>query len=941
MTFALWAIGSNGIQAVATIIADFSLDQSKVQPITISLGLPVTATAAIVPPTTIRAATDTAVKIAIQDIPAIQLTMHQFMALFATSADNNRTNTISYTVGSSWQWWQALLQEVQLLVQHHWITPTIEQATAGNMIVQWQLLLPYAHAAYCEQLLHALPAHAVQQPLSHAHLLALCNHVANTIVRKKLQPITAFDQALTATELQICRALQQQSTIAQTPAASLLAENLQHWRDHIVQQLTMQQEREWRLVLIITHHPTIGWQLTIAAQWTADPTITIPFMQLHQLLQQDFVPAKTLADELPTLLQTVQQLQKKFTWITTTTTVITTANVQELLAAQKKLTSLAIALVHPPITHKRLEAIIDTKVQGTIGINAIIAYQWQLAIDQIALTPQEFARLVETDNGYLLRNGEFIVIDPDTKRHARHYQQQENRRQVQMIELIKMVITHQLHGIPIASIQLPPVVEKSITALTHPDTLDYQAPPLTGITLRPYQLIGYRWLMHLRAVQLGALLADDMGLGKTIQIIALMVATKPQWQGNWLIICPVSVMHVWQAHIARYAPTMKLLLLHGTNRDTTAITMYDIILTTYATVARSPALAMHLFDTIIVDEAQALKNPTTAQTIAIKQLQAYHRIALTGTPIENKLEELWSIIDFCNKGYLGTLSSFSKQYAEPIAVHHDQQAIQELQRLIAPFLLRRTKDDPTVIQGLPQKREFIIQCTLSPHQAALYQQVVNELLSQAATASPGASTVLTTITRLKQICNDPALITKTGHLDPNSGKLKVLVPLLKTLISQQRKILLFTQFATYASLLTTHLEEQCGIPTLCMTGASTAAERQRLLQQFATGNAQLLIASLKTGGVGLTITCATAVIHIDRWWNPAVEQQATDRTYRIGQEQDIDVYNIQTVGTIEEKIEQLLAAKQAITSMVQATMSKTITQLSLQELTELLTLRPE
>lgn len=936
-TFALWGITEQGEFCSPTLLAEhYAL---PLAPQEITLALPVDNTGQLVLPPIVHPASHPIDRLQEFSIPAVRIHYQQLQLLTCLSA-------MPGLIGNSFRWWQTFINTLHTLISHHWVIPTMHQQEGQYLTITWQLLLPMAQASYMEQLIHAFPGYATSTPLTHTAIQELYNDWTDAIVRERFANTLLEPANLTPLEQKVIYALQKNSVQQATPALTLLSQELAHWHDYVQEQLIVRSERQWRCTILLTHGQQ-GWMVTLALQWLPDPCCTITMQQLPTFLASlsatnppvGNLPtwAHTLPDELPVIVQQCTLVQKKFPWLTTTPEQsISVKQVQELLTYHQKFSEQIISLLHPPIRYKRLELILQTALQGTLGVNAILSYKWQAAIDQQPLTSQEFAQLVEAQEGYLEQDGTFIFIPSQELQQAQqHLQEQE--RQIQMIELVRMAITKQLYGIPIARLDLPPAVHTVLEQLSEHRAVLAPSAVLPNITLRPYQQAGYQWLYQLRQLQFGALLADDMGLGKTIQVLALLAAIQNQQHGPWLIICPVSVMHVWQTHITKLLPSLSVCVLQGTE-DITHI-QDDVVITTYATVTRNSSLSTITWDTIIADEAQAIKNPTAKQTKAVKRLHTTHRIALTGTPIENKLEELWSIMNFCNRGYLGTLAQFQQDYVQPITLHADAQATNQLQQLLAPFMLRRTKQDPLVAQELPHKQEFTISCTLNAHQAALYQQVVNSLLSHLHTEAYGqkSNSILRTITRLKQICNDPALVTHSKELDPTSGKLVQLLPLLHSLQQEQRKVVVFTQFASYATLLADYLTAH-DMPALVMTGKNSAQERQELLQTFAGTTHNILIASLKTGGVGLTITCATAVIHMDRWWNPAVEQQATDRTYRIGQERDVQIYTLQTVGTIEEKIEQLLRKKQQLVHTVQGAYQNKLSQLSLQELTELLTL---
>ena len=484
--------------------------------------------------------------------------------------------------------------------------------------------------------------------------------------------------------------------------------------------------------------------------------------------------------------------------------------------------------------------------------------------------------------------------------------------------------------------------------------------------LRPYQLKGLTWLAGMASLPLGAVLADDMGLGKTVQIIALLMHIRSERleagedAGRVLVTCPTSLIGNWQRELAKFAPELKVHVHHGPMREARASQLdgHDVIVTSYGLVARDRELLGGLeWSAIIFDEAQAVKNADTEQARAARMLRAPVRVALTGTPMENRLLELWSILDLVNPGLLGTSATFNRRFAAPIERTGDEAAAATLRNLTRPFMLRRVKHDPEIVPDLPEKQERTVACTLTPEQAALYQATADAAMAEVrrrdGIGRRGA--VLALLTRLKQICNHPmqALGQKAEDIDANgdkyvipgrSGKLDRLESMLTEIVAEGERALVFTQYAQMGHLLTAHLPDMLGCEVLYLHGGVTRTKREELVQKFQndSGKPMVFVLSLKAGGLGLNLMNAAHVFHFDRWWNPAVEDQATDRTHRIGQTRQIQVHKLVCAGTLEERIAQIIDEKRALAGRIIETSGATgegwITELDDDALAELVSL---
>ncbi|MFT4087575.1 MAG: DEAD/DEAH box helicase, partial [Gordonia sp. (in: high G+C Gram-positive bacteria)] len=479
-------------------------------------------------------------------------------------------------------------------------------------------------------------------------------------------------------------------------------------------------------------------------------------------------------------------------------------------------------------------------------------------------------------------------------------------------------------------------------------------------TLRPYQQRGLEWLATLGSIGAGGVLADDMGLGKTLQVIALVLTLRraggtasAEPAPPVLVVCPMSVIGNWERELQRFAPDLRIVVHHGPKRDVARLDdgAVDVVLTTFATLSRDRvAMSDRRWDLLVVDEAQHVKNVQTAAAKALRALDVRRRVALTGTPVENRLEDLRAVIDLVNPGMLGTASSFRARFAEPIERDKDPDALRRLTALTRPFILRRVKTDPNVVSDLPEKNEMTVRANLSAEQAGLYQAILNELNTSLSDRSDGGhrrQSVLAALTRLKQVCNHPAhyladgspMLRRGKH---RSGKVELLADIATTLVAEGDRALVFTQFAEFARLMSEWLSPVLGAEIPVLHGGLTRPARDAMVESF-TGDdgPPLLIATLKAGGTGLNLVAANHVIHADRWWNPAVEEQATDRAYRIGQTRNVQVRKFVCVGTLEERIDEMIVAKRELSSLTVSTGESWLGDLGNDELMDLLALRDE
>ncbi|WP_238650635.1 DEAD/DEAH box helicase [Paenibacillus piscarius] len=653
--------------------------------------------------------------------------------------------------------------------------------------------------------------------------------------------------------------------------------------------------------------------------------------------------------------------------------------------------------------------------QSLFGLDALVDFDWRISIGDADLSEAEFADLVARGERLVQFRGRWIALDPALLaqiQRAMAGMDKSGGMSFQDVLQLHLLNSGEDGGSPeeaaeqaeaeAARVKLEVELNEHLVKLIGQlaQHSQWPKPPVPAglrAELRSYQHEGFAWLAFLRRFGLGACLADDMGLGKTVQLIAYLLHVKeleaeatasgeqaarrqtdpPGWPA--LIICPTSVLGNWQKELQRFAPSLNVMLHYGSRRLDAgyfygAASQADVVLTSYATAALDQELLKQFtWAAVCLDEAQNIKNAGTKQSAAVRSFPALHRIALTGTPIENRLSELWSIYDFITPGYLGTAKGFQDRFAGAVEKERNAERTADLQRLVKPFMLRRKKKDPAIQLDLPEKNEMKTYIHLTAEQAALYDQHVNTLLErmQKLEGIERKGAILAALTSLKQLCDHPALLTKealpqpedggaldTGPLIERSAKLERLLAMVRELREENERCLIFTQYVGMGLMLQAVLRQELQEPVLYLNGSTPKKTRDRMIEQFQapavpageaaadsagapSGQPNVFILSLKAGGVGLNLTAANHVFHFDRWWNPAVENQATDRAYRMGQTRDVQVHKFISLGTLEERIDEMLETKQQLSDDVISGSEGWITELSTDALKDLFTLRRE
>ena len=597
---------------------------------------------------------------------------------------------------------------------------------------------------------------------------------------------------------------------------------------------------------------------------------------------------------------------------------------------------------------------------GMMGLNTLVDYNWELALGDRVFSQDEFLRLADLKTPLVRVRGQWVELSPGRIEEALKLLSRSQGAHT-LAEILRLSASAGgqsaqpgagEEALPVIDIEGVGWVADLLDRLSGKAKLEELAAPdgFCG-TLRDYQKRGFSWLHFLSERGIGACLADDMGLGKTIQFITLLLYRKEQGlqKGPVFLVCPTSVVGNWQRELERFAPSVSVLFHHGGQRLSgesfiEAAGEADVVVSTYALAHRDQKdLLAVKWDGVVLDEAQNIKNAAAKQAQSVRRLRSRFRIALTGTPVENRLSELWSIMDFLNPSFLGSYNDFRSRFAVPVERYNDEERLALLQKMVGPFILRRLKTDPLIINDLPEKQELKVYCHLTPEQATLYQAVVQDMLERIEVAEgiERRGLVLAALTKLKQVCNHPSLFTgDAAEPEGRSGKLARLTEILEEVTATGDRALIFSQFAVMGDLLKKYLQKAFGQEVLFLHGGVPARQRDVLVERFQEekGGPQLFVLSLKAGGLGLNLTRASHVVHFDRWWNPAVENQATDRAFRIGQKKNVLVHKFICSGTLEERIDEMIEKKRALAESVVSAGESWLTELNTGQLRELFAL---
>ena len=584
----------------------------------------------------------------------------------------------------------------------------------------------------------------------------------------------------------------------------------------------------------------------------------------------------------------------------------------------------------------------------------LVDFRYELAIGDQTLDPAELAELARLKVPLVRLRGQWVELDERHLKAGLQFLERGGAGVMTAGDALLAGLGDAAGDLPLAEVDADGWLGDLLSGQADRQIAPMGTPASFQGELRPYQERGLAWLSFLGSLGLGAVLADDMGLGKSPQTLALLQAERDNGTaaGPTLLICPMSLVGNWQREAARFTPDLSVHVHHGSDRLAgpelaAAVATADLVITTYGVATRDrDALAQVPWSRVVCDEAQNIKNASTRQAQAVRAIPAPARVALTGTPVENRLTELWSIMEFTSPGLLGPAEKFRRRYVIPIERNADAEATEQLKRVTGPFILRRLKTDKAVIADLPDKLEMKVWCNLTAEQASLYQATVDDMMARIEAAEPGIERrglVLATMAKLKQVCNHPAHLLGDGsRLDARSGKLARLEEICDEIVEAGDKALCFTQYAEFGRMLQPYLAARLGCAVSFLHGGTTKKRRDEMVAEFQdAAEPAVFLLSLKAGGTGLNLTAANHVIHIDRWWNPAVEDQATDRAFRIGQRRDVQVRKFVCIGTVEERIDQMIEDKKALAAAIVGTGESWLTELSVADLRKVVELSPE
>ncbi|HVL98197.1 MAG TPA: DEAD/DEAH box helicase [Egibacteraceae bacterium] len=728
-------------------------------------------------------------------------------------------------------------------------------------------------------------------------------------------------------------------------------------------------------------HDDAGWRLEFCLQATDDPSLVVPAAEVWQardtlrFLERRFEqPQERLLADLGRASRLYPELERALHVARPDTLDLDGDEVLWFLADGMALLEQAgfgvlvpAELRRPARLGVRLRASTKkepaTASSGLLSTDRLAEYSWEVAVGDATLSEAELRELARLKAPLVRVRGQWVSLARDDLAKAVRLlerQRTHGARTADVGEVVRLGLglVGNDTGLPVVGADGDGALGALLSGRPDERLEPMATPAGFNGSLRAYQERGLAWLAFLGRLGLGACLADDMGLGKTPQLLALLAAERDgrsrrsrAWPGPTLLVCPTSVVGNWEREAAKFTPALRVLVHHGATRlrdqkFTTQARRSDLVLTSYPLATRDHRLLAQVpWGRVALDEAQNIKNRAAKQTRVIRSLPARQRVALTGTPVENRLAELWSIMDFLNPGFLGPAKAFRERFAIPIERYGDDTAAAQLKRLTGPFVLRRTKTDKAIVPDLPDKLETTEHCLLTREQASLYQATVDDLLARIDEEDGMArkGLVLQTMLRLKQVCNHPAQLLGDGSpLPGRSGKLTRLDELVDEILDAGEKALVFTQFAGMGAMLVAHLRARLGRDVAFLHGGTPKRTRDTLVTAFQSETGPpLFVLSLKAGGVGLNLTAANHVIHFDRWWNPAVENQATDRAFRIGQRRDVLVRKLMCTGTLEERIDEMITRKKALADQVVGSGEAWLTELSTDELRQVVALSAE
>ncbi len=934
------------------------------------------------------------------NVPGVTLTAAQALPLFTHLHLRDLPATLR--LGVDGRFWRTAFAFVLELLARQLYRPTLVEMVARrerHYEARWQPMLDgEGEARRAAQLAAAMPAicraatqDAAETIPPRVILDSFLNYLTDAAVRQWAVKQELYLPAGSEPANVWLRAL-----FAPDPTVQVSAAQMQHFGGSLrawERALTVAGDSHYRVALRLeapaqqeaprTKKGEAAWQLHYLLQARDDPSLILPASDVWkskatalQALGRRFErPQERLLTALGYAARLSPPIQRSLQQRSPSSVILTTDEAYTFLRqCAPQLQRAGFGLLTPPWWNKpgtrlgvRLKLTSASKLggqaavsRGHMNLENLARYRWQLSLGETELTREEFDALVALKSPLVHIRGQWVQLDPEQIEAAiRFWQRQDIEGDVSLAEAMKLGLddaAQQRHGLPVERVEMDQGLQSWLNRLQGDEKLEMlPLPEGLRATLRPYQAYGYSWLHFARRWGLGVILADDMGLGKTIQTLTLVQRLKEEMGGlpaPVLLVCPTSVVTNWEQERQKFTPGLTALVHQGGDRlreeaFVAAARQVDLVLTSYALVRRDADFLRQIaWFGVALDEAQNIKNPNTRQTQVVRQLPADFRLALTGTPVENRLSELWSIMQFLNAGFLGGQEKFRREFTLPIERYGDETAAQRLRKLTRPFILRRVKTDPTVIQDLPDKQEVKVYCHLSPEQATLYEAVVRDALAAIEAQQEGGiarkGLVLSMLMQLKQVCNHPAqYLHETETYDPladsgRSDKLSRLADLLEEILAEGDRTLIFSQFAEMGGLLKAFIQQHFGVPTLYLHGGVPAKKRAEMVAQFQSdGGPPIFLLSLKAGGTGLNLTRANHVFHFDRWWNPAVEDQATDRAFRIGQTKNVLVHKFVCLGTLEERIDAMLEDKKALAQSIVGSGENWLTEMSTADLREL------
>ena len=935
-------------------------------------------------------------------VTGVALSCEQAISLLCACAGRDTLNT-GVLIGSTLCYWAAVMRFAGALVARQQFLPGLEKASGGYRAC-WRPVLTGSEADAASALAHAMPGACralsteAETPPETPAIRILADFLAeicDTLVRSAPAQSLSFPTAVTprarkakatasfdSLHDQWLFALRSPDGRMQGEARELadFAAQVQEWRRPLFLSLAAPFRLCFRLEEPLRDEGAeddsdASWYVRYLLQSVEDPSLLVPVEEAWSkkgvvtplLRRDDFQPREFLLTALGQASKICAEIESSLKSVAPGGYALKTIGAQEFLTEKAWMLEQAGFVVQFPAwwtrkgTKQRLTARASVKSPSMtslagLSLDTIVEFQWEAALGGVTLTREELEALARQKIALVRVRGQWVQLDPKEIEAALAFWSKKAQDSVSLRQVMRMALGAETApgGLMVEGVEASGWLEDWLARLNGSVSLEtLPAPEGFHGTLRPYQQRGYEWLRFLGEWGLGACLADDMGLGKTAQTLAFLRSRWAESDGRpALVICPTSVVGNWHREAQRFSPDLPVMVHHGLTRMRgdafrKEAEKQGLVLSSYALLHRDFELFQEVpWAGIVLDEAQNIKNPETKQSKAARALQADWRIALSGTPVENHVGDLWAILEFLNPGFLGSQAEFKRNFFFPIQAHHDPDAAERLKRITRPFILRRLKTDRSIIADLPDKIEAKMYCTLTPEQASLYEAVVKEVTERLDETEgiQRRGLVLATLTKLKQICNHPAqFLGDNSQIAGRSGKLARLTEMLEEALSAGDQALIFTQFTEMGEILRKHLQASFGREVLFLHGGVSKKERDRMVERFQSegGALPFFLLSLKAGGVGLNLTAANHVFHFDRWWNPAVENQATDRAFRIGQKKNVQVHKFLCAGTLEEKIDVLIEGKREVAANVVGSGEGWLTELSTADLKEMFTLRQD